>query len=119
MPATIAASTTTTGLIRFLLARIDEDDAELTRRTRAMSHDVPGLRPDRRWRPDLDSLERLKAESASRRQIIGTVQQLLVLRDQPCEKPVRDAAAQVLRALAVPYADRVGFRSEWRDGSRH
>ena len=46
------------------------------------------------------------------------MQQLIVLRDQPFEKPIRDAAAQVLRSLATPYANHAAFRSEWRRSSR-
>jgi hypothetical protein len=46
------------------------------------------------------------------------MQQLLVLRDQPSEKPVRDAAIHVLRWLAAPYADHPGFRPEWKTSSR-
>lgn len=107
------AGSTTTDLVRFLFARMDEDVAELKRlckdRERGTGVDVS----DR-----VRSLDRLRAECASKRQIISSMQQLLVLRDQPFEKPVRDAATQVLRSLAVPYADHVAFRSEWRRSPR-
>jgi Family of unknown function (DUF6221) len=107
VPTTLAAPATSE-LIRFLLARVDEDDAALKKRARALpADDTAGL----------GSLARLRAESAARRRVIGTVQQLLVLRDQPSEKPVRDGATQILRDLAGPYTDHVGFRSEW--DSRH
>jgi hypothetical protein len=97
---------TTSELVRFLLARFDEDDENLKRHSR-------GAGPD-----GLFSADRLRAEALARRRIVGAVQQLLVLRDQPCEKPVRDGAVQVLRSLAAPYADHAGFRSEWRTSPR-
>lgn len=98
---------TTNELVRFLLARFDEDDEKLKRLSRA------GLPPAGPL-----SLERLRAEALARRRIVGSVQQLLVLRDQPCEKPVRDGAAHVLRSLAAPYAGHVNFRTEWRTSPR-
>lgn len=100
MPTILSSST---DLVRFLLARVDEDDATL-----------------KAWRRDLHDSEstvvpaaRLRAEAAAKRQIIGTAQQLLRLRDQPCEKAVRDGASLILRQLAAPYADHPAFRSEW------
>ncbi len=94
-------------LVRFLLARVDDDEAELKKLARAQSRggNVPLEGPR--------SMERLRAECASKRQLIGTLQQLFVLRDQPFEKPIRDAAAQMLQALAMPYADHRGYRTFW------
>jgi hypothetical protein len=106
--STAALASTTSELVRFLLARFDEDDEKLRRYSR---HSGP---PD----DGLLSVDRLRAEALARRRIIGSVQQLLVLRDQPCEKPVRDGAAQVLRWLAAPYAHHAGFRSEWKSSPR-
>lgn len=103
----------TTDLVRFLFARMDEDAVELKRLSKDQ---VRGTGAD--LAAGVRSLERLRAECAAKRQIIGSMQQLLVLRDQPFEKPIRDAAAQVLRSLAAPYADHVSFRSEWRRSSR-
>jgi Family of unknown function (DUF6221) len=97
---------TTNELVRFLLARFDEDDDQLKRHSR-------GTAP-----PGLLSVDRLRSEALSRRRIVGSIQQLLVLRDQPCEKPVRDGAVQVLRALAAPYSEHSGFRSEWKTSPR-
>ena len=105
--STAALASTTNELVRFLLARFDEDDEKLKRYSRAP---VPGEGPV--------PVERLRAEALARRRIIGSVQQLLVLRDQPCEKPVRDGAAQVLRWLAAPYSHHAAFRSEWRSSPR-
>lgn len=104
--STMLTATTTTDLVRFLLARVDEDDAE-----------VKALRAGRRVLPDRElaflTAQRLHAEAVAKRQIIGTAQQLLRLRDQPCEKAVRDGASLILRHLAAPYADHPSFRSEW------
>jgi hypothetical protein len=104
--AALAASTGE--LVRFLLARLDEDDEDLKRHSRSSLVQGDGM----------TSVDRLRAEALARRRIIGSVQQLLVLRDQPCEKPVRDLAAQVLRWLAAPYSQHAGFRSEWRSSPR-
>lgn len=98
----------TTDLVRFLLDRVDEDDATLKARRRRMHHgDV------RDGESAVVTADRLRAEAAAKRQIIGTAQHLLLLRDQPCEKAVRDGASLILRHLAAPYADHPAFRSEW------
>jgi len=104
-PATLAP--TTNDLVRFLLARFDEDDEQLKRYARLDS--AP---------PGLLSVDRLRSEALARRRILGAIQQLLVLRDQPCEKPVRDGAVQVLRSLAAPYSQHAGFRTEWKTSPR-
>lgn len=98
---------TTNDLVRFLLSRFDEDDAQLKRFARS---DAGPSGPF--------SVERLRAEALARRRILGAMQQLLVLRDQPCEKPVRDGAVQVLRSLAAPYSEHAGFRVEWKTSPR-
>lgn len=98
---------TTNDLVRFLLARFDEDDDELKRASRA------GAVPE-----TLYGVDRLRSEALARRRILGAMQQLVVLRDQPCEKPVRDVAAQVLRSLAAPYSQHTSFRTEWRTSPR-
>lgn len=107
MSTTMAGSTTTTDLVRFLFARMDEDVAELKR-----------LAKHGELSDGIRSLDRLRAECTSKRQIISSMQQLLVLRDQPFEKPIREAAAQVLRSLAAPYSSHRSFRSEWRRSAR-
>jgi len=99
---------TTSELVRFLLARFDEDDIALKRLARS---GAPAS-------GELFSLDRLRSEALARRRIIGSVQQLIVLRDQPSEKPVRDNAAQVLRSLAAPYSAHQAFRSEWNTSPR-
>jgi Family of unknown function (DUF6221) len=106
---TTTLAPTTNELVRFLLARFDEDDERLKRLSRLPADDLS---------EGFTSLARLRAEALSRRRIVGSIQQLLVLRDQPCEKPVRDGAVQVLRSLASPYAKHPGFRSEWKTSPR-
>ena len=108
LAVTVVSPTSLAGLIRFLIARIDEDDEELRRLRRKLvrgdgSDDGTGVR----------SLERLQAECAAKRNVIGYCQRLLVLRDLPAERPVRDAASHVLRALAAPYHDHAGYQSDW------
>ena len=107
MSATTLAPTVSE-LVRFLLARFDEDDDNLKRLARAGTS----------AQGELFSLERLRAEALARRRIVGSIQQLLVLRDQPSEKPVRDGAAQVLRWLAAPYSSHHAFRIEWKTSPR-
>ena len=105
-PTTAALSTSTTDLVRFLLARIEDDAAQAKRHNRDVAN---GKSPA----PALCSPDRIRAECEAKRQVIGTLQQLLVLRDQPFEKAIRHQAIYMLRALAIPYADHVGYRKEW------
>ncbi len=107
MSATTLAPTSSE-LVRFLLARFDEDDIALKRFVRGGASSGG----------ELFSPERLRAEALARRRVVGSIQQLLVLRDQPSEKPVRDNAAQVLRSLAAPYSSHHAFRSEWKTSPR-
>lgn len=95
--------TNTPELVRFLLARLDEDEAALKARRRAGDDSTTRSA----------TMERLRADLQAKRQIIGAAQQLLLLRDQPSEKPVRDGASLILRYLAFPYADHPSFRGEW------
>lgn len=107
MPVSTAVRPTTQDLIRFLLARVDDDVAELKRLVRQQ-----GASPD--TTEGVRAIVRQQAEAASKRRMIGALQQLLVLRDQPLEKTVRDAATQMLRVLAVPYEGHPAYRPEWR-----
>ena len=108
--STTLATSTVAELVRFLLSRLDDDEATVKRMSRAgQQPTVDGV----------GSPARLRADLAAKRRIIGTVQQLLVLRDQPSEKPVRDAATQVLRSLAQPYSFHSAYRREWSPGPRH
>jgi hypothetical protein len=89
------------GLVRFLLARINDDEQELHRRVKAGVGGYP-------------SNERVLAECSAKRDVIGIMQRILILRDLPMERPVRDGAREVLRRLAAVYEDHDSYRSEWR-----
>jgi hypothetical protein len=112
MSATLT-NATNLDLIRFLLARVDDDDAALKRLARQQSRAPHTTTPT-----GVQSVERQRAECVAKRRVIGSAQQLLVLRDQPSERPIREAAVQILRALAAPYADHASFRPEWRLAAR-
>ena len=96
-------------LVRFLLARVDEDVAQLKRLARRADDESGGVR----------SLARLQADAVAKRRLIGALQQLLVLRDQPSEKAIRAQAGQMLRMLALPYDTHAAYRSEWRPSGAH
>jgi hypothetical protein len=89
-------------LVRFLLARLDEDTADVKRL--AHTDGAAGAR----------SIEWLRKDVSAKRKVIGTLQQLLVLRDQPFEKAIRDSALHMLRLLALPYEQHPDYRAEWR-----
>jgi uncharacterized protein DUF6221 len=116
MSVPTAVRPVTSELIRFLLARIDEDVAELKK---IMKRQLAGDSPAELPVDGVRAISRLQAEAAAKRRMIGALQQLLVLRDQPLEKTVRDQAAQMLRVMAMPYENHPGYRAEWRPaGSR-
>lgn len=107
-----AGATDIPDLVRFVLARLDDEEADLRRRVR-------GLRGrDDDTTSDTEIIEHLRAEALSRRQIVGSVQQLLVLRDLPNEKAVRDVAVTILRSLATPDAAHPTFRDSWHAANR-
>lgn len=110
MTATVSR-TDTSDLVRFVLARLDDEESDLR-------HRVRGLRGRDDVASDAAVIEQLRSETLSRRQIIGAVQQLLVLRDLPNEKAVRDVAASILRSVATPYADHPSFRESWHAANR-
>jgi hypothetical protein len=89
------------GLVRFLLARISDEERELRRRSTNETQQV--------W-----SAERALAECSAKRDVIGIMQRMLILRDLPLERQVRDGAGEVLRRLATVYEDHPSYRSEWR-----
>ena len=97
-------------LARFLLTRIDEDEVELKRLGRdAAAAATGGVR----------ALTRLRAEAETKRRLIGSLQHLVVLRDQPAERAVRHEAEHMLRFLALPYEWHDNYRSEWRPAGSH
>lgn len=93
-----------TEVVRFVLARLDDEEAVIRRRARSLRG-----QDDSR----LADLEHRRADCLARRQVTGAVQQLLVLRDLPREKPVREHATRILLSLASPYADHKAYRAEW------
>lgn len=109
MTATTTARSLNQELVRFLLARLDDDESALKRMRKNLDDDDVGI----------CSVERLGADAVAKRKLIGCLQQLLVLRDQPCEKPVRDQAYQMLRVLAAPYRAHSAYRREWRLSGSH
>jgi hypothetical protein len=105
-----AVATTSQDIVRFLLSRVGEDEAELKRLARQDAvTDDDGVR----------SVTRLQAELAAKRRLIGSLQQLVVLRDQPFERAIRHQASQMLRFLALPYDTHPGYRREWRPAGSH
>lgn len=102
MPA-IATSDVSTALVRFVIARLDDDDAALRRHTERLS---PAM------------AERLRADVLAKRQILGAAQRLLILHDMPQQHDVRSQAIEILRSLATSYADHRAFREEWRMGRK-
>jgi hypothetical protein len=97
-------------LVRFLLARLDDDDREIKKLQKAANGSADGPATAATF----PSIDRLTADSAAKREIVGVLQRLLVLRDLPSERPVREGAMEVLRRLAMPYEDHKGYRAEWR-----
>lgn len=89
-------------LVRFIVARLDDDHEALKRATRT---DAVGL-----W-----SAHRGRTETEARREIVGVVQRMAVLRDLPTETAVRECAVQLLRALAGTWAEHPDYRPSWRD----
>jgi hypothetical protein len=110
-------------LVRFLLARLDEDEREIKKMQKAVvsasvsaaaNGSANGTANGSANGSSFPSVHRLSADSAAKREIVGVLQRLLVLRDLPSERPVREGAAEVLRRLAMPYDDHAGYRTEWR-----
>ena len=100
-------------LVRFLLARLDDDRSELgaLRRTAGPVADGP-------HRDGVQSVDRRRVELVAKRRMIASLQQLITLRDLPAEKFVRDEAMTILRALALPYAEHRSYRSHWHISTR-
>jgi hypothetical protein len=95
----------TVELVRFLLARIDDEEQALRKLVRR-THQTGNTNRD-------VSFGRARSEVIAKRQVLGQIQHLLVLRDLPSEKSVRDLATNVLQSMAEPYAGHVQYRSAW------
>lgn len=105
-PTAADVSASTSDLVRFLLARIEDDAAQAKKYNRAVAKGKPPALA-------LLSPQRIRADCEAKRQVIGTLQQQLVLRDQPFERAIRNQAIYMLRAMATPYADHNAYRKEW------
>ncbi|WP_375490373.1 DUF6221 family protein [uncultured Jatrophihabitans sp.] len=97
-------------LVSFLLARIDDDEAEIARlqRKARAAHAQDGASD-----ASVLSLRRIRQDCRAKRKVIGAAQQLIVFRDLPNEHQVREEAWRTLRALASTYAHHIGYRGEW------
>jgi hypothetical protein len=98
-------------LVSFVLARIDDDEAEiarLQRKARSATNGAPAAADH-----SVLSLRRIRLDCRAKRKVIGAAQQLIVFRDLPNEHQVREEAWRTLRALAATYADHSGYRSDW------
>jgi hypothetical protein len=102
----------TTRMVAFLLARID-DDEDSARRTIRAGGDARRTTGATDAAAQVASAHRLRKECEAKRTVLGQMQQLLALRDLPHEQPVRTAAHEVLQAMVGPYAEHVGCRPEW------
>ena len=100
-----------TELVRFLVARVDDEDDALRKLARR-------IRSEHASAGDGPPVDQLRKGVTAKRQVLGHVQLLLVLRDQPNEKAVRDLATQILRSMAMPYGDHVSYQEEWRVTTR-
>lgn len=97
-------------LVSFLLARIDDDEAEIGRLQRkARSARIESAVVD----DSVLSLRRIRLDCRAKRKVIGAAQQLIVFRDLPNEHQVREEAWRALRALAATYAYHPAFRADW------
>lgn len=99
----------TAALVRFVLARLDEDNSTLHKRSRRPVPTDGYLADDHA----VGSVDRQLAECTAKRCSVAAIQRLLVLRDLPNEQAVRHEAAILLRALALPYAGHPTYRTEW------
>jgi hypothetical protein len=104
-PTSTTTAFATVDLVRFLVARVDDDEQALRKLARRIRDSGPAA--------DQSSVQQLRTNVLAQRKILGYVQELLVLSDLPREKVVRDIATQILRSMAQPYSEHAMFRSEW------
>lgn len=90
-------------LTEFLLARIAEDEAQANRSKADLAMN-PNLRIPAEWVSGV--ADRVLAECEAKRRIVEHCE------PDPLTKSPGDE--YVLRLLALPYADRPGYREEWR-----
>jgi Family of unknown function (DUF6221) len=102
-------------LIEFLLARVDDDEAELRSESRRRSRSgTEGSTALSLTDEDDAAAAQRRAECTARREMVGILQRMMVLHDLPAERPQRDSAAQLLKLMAVPYMTHPSYREEWR-----
>jgi Family of unknown function (DUF6221) len=111
----VTATGTNVGtLVSFLLARIDDDEAEIARLQRkARSAATAASGTVATAENSVLSLQRIRLDCRAKRKVIGATQQLVVFRDLPNEHQVREEAWRALKALAATYAGHSGYRAEW------
>src|SRR4029079_5641215 len=99
-------------LVDWLLEQIAEDEAEARRWQQNIEDDhYDGLeRIDLGWKPD-----RVLAECEAKRRLVEFARDLYQLdpSDHPLIRTNRQAM-YILRLLALPHADRPGYREEWK-----
>lgn len=88
-------------LVRFVVARLDDDYREIKRAARIDGFGSYGE-------------HRARVEHDARREIVGVAQRMAVLRDLPSEVPVRACAVDMVRAMAGVWADHPYYRASWR-----
>jgi hypothetical protein len=93
-------------LVRFLLARVDDEEQTLRKLVRR-THQAGNANQD-------GVFARARSEVIAKRQVLGQIQQLLVLRDLPSEMVVRGLATRVLQSMAQPYAAHLQYRVIWQ-----
>lgn len=93
-------------VVRFLLARL-EDDLALAKR---LSRLPEGTRASL---PGYASPDRIRADVEAKRNVIGALQQQILLRDQPDEQDVRGQAVRMLLQLTGPYTGHRTYRAQW------
>jgi Family of unknown function (DUF6221) len=113
----VTATGTNVGtLVSFLLARIDDDEAEiarLQRKARSAATATSGTVVTAIAESSVLSLQRIRLDCRAKRKVIGATQQLVVFRDLPNEHQVREEAWRALKALAATYAGHSAYRAEW------
>jgi CHASE1-domain containing sensor protein len=101
-------------LVEFLLARVDDEEAELRTESRRRARSGTDGSSALSLTDEDDAAAQRRAELAARREMVGILQRMMVLHDLPAERPQRDSAAQLLKLMAVPYMTHPSYRIEWR-----
>lgn len=97
--------TTNLDLTTWLLRQIDEDEREARRAQSAGDSD---WKHSARWSP-----ARVLADLRAKRLIISSIQSVSILEGTAVDM-IRSEFDPILRYFAEPYADRPGYRRQWR-----